>query len=128
MLTDNHFHNGLLLLSYLVIAADGKLDDEEKEALKKICEKENISIEYMNNFLRYAMVLPEKEVYTKGLEEIDHCSHEEKLRAFSWLYRISEVDGMLHVKEVRFLLYSLKAAGIDFDDILAEKEKYPSLL
>ncbi len=127
MLTDNHFNNGLLLLSYLVIAADGVLDESEGEALRKICQQEGISAEYLGNFIRYAKVLPEKEVYKKALEEIEMCGDEEKLRAFGWLYRISEVDGKVHVKEIRFLMYSLKKAGIEFEDIITAKEKLPAL-
>ena len=84
-------------------------------------------MDYLYNFIRYAKVLSEKEVYNKGLEEISMCEDEEKLRAFGWLYRISEVDGTVHVKEIRFLIYSLKKAGIDFEDIISEKDKLPAL-
>ena len=127
MLTDNHFNNGLLFLSYLIIAADGVIDETEVDALKKICQYEGISLDYLDNFIRYAKVLSEKEVYNKGLEEISMCEDEEKLRAFGWLYRISEVDGTVHVKEIRFLMYSLKKAGIDFEDIISAKDKLPAL-
>ena len=127
MLTDNHFNNGLLFLSYLIMVADGILDEVELDALKKICRHEAISLDYLDNFIRYTKVLPEKEVYNKGLEEIAMCNDEEKLRVFGWLYRISEVDGTVHVKEIRFLIYSLKKAGIDFEDIISEKDKLPAL-
>lgn len=127
MLTDNHFNNGLLFLSYLIMVADGILDEVELDALKKICRHEGISLDYLDNFIRYTKVLPEKEVYNKGLEEIAMCNDEEKLRVFGWLYRISEVDGTVHVKEIRFLIYSLKEAGIDFENIISAKDKLPTL-
>ncbi len=127
MLTDNHFNNGLLFLSYLIMVADGILDEVELDALKKICRHEAISLDYLDNFIRYTKVLPEKEVYNKGLEEIAMCNDEEKLRVFGWLYRISEVDGTVHVKEIRFLIYSLKEAGIDFENIISAKDKLPTL-
>ena len=31
---------------------------------------------------------------------------------------MSEVDGRVHVKEVRLLLYSIKMAGIEFNDVV----------
>ena len=128
MLTDNHFNNGLLLLSYLVIASDGVIDDTEIEALNKICEYEGLSLDYLNNFIRYCKVLPEKEVYNQGLDELDLCDAGDRLRAFAWLYRLSEVDGMMNIKEVRFLMYSLKRAGMEFENIISEKDKLPILI
>ncbi len=127
MLTENHYTNGLLLLSYLITAADGILDDREIEALKTIASNENIPEDQLWNFIKYAKALPEKSVYVQGLDEISLCDRDEKLRAFCWLYRISEVDGKVHIKEVRFLLYSVKQAGIEFEDVLEEVEKFPSL-
>lgn len=128
MLSDNHFNNGLLLLSYLVIASDGVIDDAEIDALNKICLQEGISLDYLRNFIRYCKVLPEKEVYNQGLDELDLCDTGERLRAFAWLYRLSEVDGMMHIKEVRFLMYSLKRAGMEFGDVISEKDKLPVLI
>ncbi len=127
MLTDNHYHNGLLLLAYLITAADGILDDREMKALEKIADHEGIDQEHLQNFIKYAMALPEKSVYNQGIDEILMCSDDKKLDAFCWLYRISEVDGKVHVKEVRFLLYSLRQAGMDLDVVIKEKDKFPSL-
>lgn len=127
MLSDNPYNNGLLLLSYLVTAADGILDDAEQKALEQIADHENIDRDYLANFIKYAQALPERSVYNQGLDEISKCDRDEKLRAFSWLYRISEVDGKVHVKEVRFLLYSLRQAGIDLDEVIAVKDNYPAL-
>jgi hypothetical protein len=31
---------------------------------------------------------------------------------------MSDVDGSVHVKEVRLLLYSIRAAGIEFNDVI----------
>ncbi len=127
MLTENHYINGLLLLSYLIAAADGVVDDIEMKALKTIAADENVAEVHFLNFMKYAKVLPEKSIYTQGLDELAKCSQEENLRAFCWLYRISEVDGKVHIKEVRFLLYSLKKAGLNFEDVLEEVKKFPSL-
>jgi hypothetical protein len=51
------------------------------------------------------------------------CTDEEKLDAFAHLYNMSEVDGSVHVREVRLLLYSIKAAGIEFNDVVNHAKK-----
>ena len=127
MLTENHFHNSILLLSYLITNADGILDDSELEAIGKICKYEKIEDAALINFVNGIPSLTEREVYEKGLEEITICSNEEKIRVFAWLHRISEADGNVHVKEVRFLLYSIKKAGIEFEDVLKKSTEFPPL-
>ena len=128
MLTHDHFNNGLLLLSYLVIASDGLIEETEISALNKICGHEGIPLTYLSDFIRYCKVIPEKVVYNQGLDELDLCKINERLKAFAWLYRLSEADGMMHIMEVRFLLYSIKRAGLEFSDVVSEKDKLPDLI
>ena len=61
----------------------------------------------------------DREIYQKGIELINKCSDDEKLDAFVHLYNMSEADGTVHVKEVRLLLYSIKMADIEFNDVVA---------
>ena len=127
MSTDINYRNSLLYLSHLLMSADDVLEDEEINALKKICQYEGISEDELKGFLADAMNMPEKTVYNKGIEHIDDISDELKTRVFAWLHRISEVDGTVHVKEVRFLLYSVKRAGIEFDDVVKMSGELPPL-
>ena len=128
MITDNHYHNSLLFLSYLIMSVDGIVDDDERKAIKKICEFENITESSFKSFMEVADNLAEKQIYEAGIDEISNCTDEEKLRVFAWLHRISEADGHVHVKEVRFLLYSIKKAGIEFNEVLKTSASLPSLL
>jgi uncharacterized tellurite resistance protein B-like protein len=128
MLTDNHYKNSLLLLSYLIANVDGILDIQEKIAVKKICEFENISEESLNTFVEKIPSVSERAVYDMGIDEISECTDDEKIRIFAWLHRISEVDGDVHIKEVRFLLYSIKKAGIEFNDVIKTSATLPAIL
>ena len=128
MLTDNHFHNSLLLLSYLITNVDGILDIQEKQAVKKICEFESIPMDVLSTFVKEIPSYSERQVYNMGIEEIMKCTDEEKIKVFAWLHQISEVDGDVHIKEVRFLLYSIKKAGIEFNDVIATSATLPRLL
>jgi len=127
MLTENHYHNSILLFSYLIINSDGILDIQEKIAIRKICEHEKIPENYLLDFIAEVPAHSEREIFNIGHEEIGHCSDEEKIKVFAWLHRISEADGDVHVKEVRFLLYSIKRAGIEFEDVVEAAKKFPSL-
>ena len=128
MLTDNHFQNSILLLSYLITNADGVLDDHELDAIGKICKYEDISEGSLINFVKGIPSYSEREVYEKGIDEIGFCDDDAKIRVFAWLHRLSEADGDVHVKEVRFLLYSIKKAGIEFEEVLKKSKDLPSLI
>lgn len=110
---------GLLYLVHLLVSADGVIDETEKKALNKVKGKENIPDSVFTEFEKQIAAKTEREIYQEGIELINHCSDEEKLNAFVHLYKASEVDGRVHVKEVRLLLYSIKLAGIEFNDVVA---------
>lgn len=110
---------GLLYLVHLLISADGVVDESEEKQLLKICEKESIPAEVFSEFKTQVTGSKDREIYHKGIELINKCSDEEKLDAFVHLYKMSEADGTVHVKEVRLLLYSIKMADIEFNDVVA---------
>jgi uncharacterized tellurite resistance protein B-like protein len=124
MAYDKNYHLGLLYLVHLLINADGVVNEQEEKALHKIKEVENIPAEIFAEFLSDVAIKKPKEVYQRGIEMINACSDEMKLKAFVHLYRISDIDGNVHVKEVRLLLYSIKLADIEFNDVVAEAAKY----
>lgn len=117
---------GLLYLTHLLVSVDGVVDENEKAALLKVKETEKISDEIFAFFTKNVEIKSERIIYNEGLDFLNECTPEEKLRAFTTLYRISEVDGRVHVKEVRLLLYSMRFAGIDFDSVVEAAKKFPS--
>jgi uncharacterized tellurite resistance protein B-like protein len=110
---------GLLYLIHLLISADGVVDESEEKQLLKICEKESIPTDVFSEFKAQVSRSKDREIYQKGIELINKCTDEEKLDAFVHLYKMSEADGTVHVKEVRLLLYSIKMADIEFNDVVA---------
>jgi uncharacterized tellurite resistance protein B-like protein len=122
-MTSSHYHEGLLYLIHLLINADGVVNSSEQLALLKIKDKENIPETVFENFLEDIKIKKPREIYQEGIEKINSCNDKEKMRAFVHLYKLSQIDGAVHVKEVRLLLYSIKMANIEFDDVVAEAEK-----
>ncbi len=110
---------GLLYLVHLLISADGVVDESEEKQLLKICEKESIPADVFAQFKEQVSKSKDREIYQKGIELINKCTDDEKLDAFVHLYKMSEADGTVHVKEVRLLLYSIKMADIEFNDVVA---------
>ncbi len=120
MTQNKTYQTGLLYLVHLLICSDGMVDEVEKKALEKVKVKENIPDSVFDEFHTAVASKKEKDIYQQGIEMINTCSDDDKLRAFVHLYKMSEVDGRVHVKEVRLLLYSIKMAGIEFDDVVAQ--------
>lgn len=124
----NTYHEAVLFLTHLIVYADGELDEAEVNAIRQICDHESITPEYYDDFSNRIKGMHERDMYLQGIDLVSQCTDHEKLGAFSWLYQISEVDGKVHVKEVRFLLYSIKKAGIEFEDVIEKAQGQPRLM
>jgi uncharacterized tellurite resistance protein B-like protein len=125
---NHHYHLGLLCLTHLLVCADGVMDEHEIDALKIIKEKEKVTDAVFKQFQELVRDKKEREVFQTGIELINQCNNDEKLNVFVTLYKLSEVDGRVHVKEIRLLLYSIKLTGVEFDDVVNKALKTPSLL
>lgn len=123
---DRNYQFGLLYLVYLLISADGEIDASEHSALLRICANEKISDTNYEAFQKELTNKSEKEIFNRGLDLLNLCSIEERLRAFSILYKLSEVDGRVHIKEVRLLLYSTRFAGIEFENLVENAKQFNS--
>lgn len=120
MSQNKNYHLGVLYLMRLLINADGVIDTSEYDAIKRVKDFEKIPEETLISFEKDALKKRERELYQTGIDYINQCSDEEKLNAFVHLYKLSEADGKVHVKEVRLLLYSIKMAKIEFNEVVAK--------
>ena len=123
METDKNYQLGLLYLVHLLINADGVINVNEENALMKIRERERIPLAIFEEFIKEIKERKPKEIYLRGIDLINACDDQKKLKAFVHLLKISEIDGSVHVKEVRLLLYSIKMADVEFNDVVAEAAK-----
>jgi uncharacterized tellurite resistance protein B-like protein len=117
----------LLYLTYLLVYSDGEFDDRERHAIKYICGIEGISDDDYQGFLIDCQDLTEREIFEKGLSLVEDCDEDAKTAVFVWLYKLSEADGIVHAKEVRFLLYSLRRASINFDKVKETASQTPDI-
>jgi len=120
---NKNYHLGLLYMIHLLISSDGEVSEDEEHALDVIRKAEEISENTYSEFRKSIDTKKEREIYQAGIDYLNLCTNEEKLDAFAHLYRLSEADGNVHVKEVRFLLYSIRITGIEFNDVVEHANK-----
>lgn len=125
---DHHFQRGLLYLTHLLVSADGTIDDHETKALDLIRKRENIPAEFFQDFLATIKDRKERELFQLGIDTLNQCTDEEKLRVFVILYKLAEVDGRVHLKEIKLLLYALRLARIEFDEVVHKALAAPPLI
>jgi uncharacterized tellurite resistance protein B-like protein len=125
---NKNYQLGLLCLTHLLISADGIVDKNEVDALEIIKIKEKITEPVYSEFQKIIAEKKEREIYQLGIDLINRCADDEKLKVFVMLYKLSEVDGRVHVKEIRLLLFCIKLTGIEFNDLVNHAMAAPSLI
>jgi len=123
MASNESFHLGLLYLTHLLINADDIVNEEEERALQKIKEKEKIQPDVFKKFLGDIKTKTSKTIYNEGVALLNECDDNKKLIALAHLYKLTEIDGSVHVKEVRLLLYSIKMTAVEFNDVVIAANK-----
>ncbi|HLT80870.1 MAG TPA: hypothetical protein VKZ86_07555 [Cyclobacteriaceae bacterium] len=123
---DHAYHAGLLYLIHLLMGVDGDINETELVALRKVRDHEKIPDPLYFEFESNVRTLRERELYHRGIGFINQCSRDEKLSIFATLYKMSEVDGRVHQKEIKLLLYSIESAGIEFDEVVNAAKARPN--
>jgi uncharacterized tellurite resistance protein B-like protein len=122
-MASENYQQALLHLAYLLINVDGVVNSKEQLALLKIKDEEKIPQTVFENFLEDVRIKKASQIYSEGIAKINACTDEEKLRVFVHLYKIPNIDGNVHIKEVKLLLYTVKMANLEFTDIITEVER-----
>jgi hypothetical protein len=110
---------------------DNSVDEREKEAIQDLQIQEEIPDALIHAFKDAVLTKSERELFQYGVYLLNLCNDQEKLCALAHLYHLAEQESKTHIKEVRWLLYSLKDSEIDFEDIemtarLVKASKNPS--
>jgi|SRR6267154_759458 len=113
-----NYQLGLLHFAHLLVTVDGVVDEREKKAMRELQVEEQIPELVFDEFEKTIIPKSEREVFQQGVSLLNQCDEQEKLCALVHLYRMAEADNQVHIKEVRLLLYSLKATNVEFDDVV----------
>jgi hypothetical protein len=118
-----HFHKGLLFVSYLLINSDAEISDDELFYLHKMRVEEGISDEVFAHHFKSLLGKDEREIYQIGIDAINLCPDDQKLKIFVRLYQMAMIDKVLRVKEVRFILYAIKLTHVDINTVVQMVDK-----
>lgn len=123
MKTFDSYASGLLALTTVLISSDGEISEKELDYVQKIRESEGIPEALFNSVRKSILGKTEREVYQIGIDSINACSDSDKLRAFVKMYQMAMADGVIHVKEVRLLLYAVKSTQVDINTVVKMAEQ-----
>lgn len=118
-----HYHKGLLFVTYLLIHSDKEISDNELYYLHKMRVEEGISDAVFAEHFKSLLGKDEREIYQIGIDSINLCPDELKLKIFSRLYQMALSDKVLRVKEVRFILYAIKITQVDINTVIKMADK-----
>jgi len=113
-----NYQLGLLHFAHLLVTVDNFIDEREKKAMRELQLEEQISEPVYHEFEKTVTPMSEREIFHEGVTFLNQCNEQEKLCALVHLYRMAEADDLVHIKEVRLLLYSLKATKVEFEDVV----------
>ncbi len=119
----DNYHKGLLFVTYLLINSDKEISDNELYYLHKMRVEEGISDDVFTEHFKSLLGKDEREIYQIGIDAINLCTDDQKLKAFTRLYQMALSDKVLRVKEVRFILYAIKLAQVDINTIVERAHK-----
>ena len=119
MTLPQNYKLGLLNLLYLLINSDDEISDTELNYLEEVRDHEHIDDELFQAFRTSLNNKAEQDIFQDGIDLINQCSHQLKMRAFIILYRTAQADGSVHPKEVRLLLYSSKLSKMDIAEVIS---------
>ena len=123
METADHYTKGLLFITYLLINSDKEISDDELFYLHKMRVEEGISDEVFTDHFKSLLGKDEREIYQIGIEAINHCPDDQKLKIFTRLYQMALSDKVLRVKEVRFILYAIKLTNVAINAVMQKFDK-----
>ena len=112
------YSTGLLALISVLINSDGEISEKEVNYAHKIRESEGIPDDLFNEIRETILGKSEKEVYQIGIDALNACPEVDKVGAFVRMYQMAMADGVIHVKEVRLLLYAVKITHVDINDVM----------
>jgi uncharacterized tellurite resistance protein B-like protein len=117
------YSTGLLALTSVLVNSDGEISEKELQYVEKLRDSEGIPDALFDSIRQSILGKAERDVYQIGIESLNACSEVDKLRAFVKMYQLAMADGVIHVKEVRLLLYAVKITNVDINTVVKMAEQ-----
>jgi hypothetical protein len=122
------YSTGLLALISVLINSDGEISEKELSYAQKMRESEGIPDAMFDSIKASILGKSEKEVYQIGIDALNACPEIDKVHAFVKMYQMAMADGVIHVKEVRLLLYAVKITHVDINYVMKLAKQHAEVL
>lgn len=93
----------LIKLFYLLVHADGKVNEREMASGKQMIKAEGIHEMEFNNLLESLKKRKKDVVYAECLDELKKLDHKTQVRCLAWLSVIANSDGFMDKAEWQFI-------------------------
>jgi hypothetical protein len=113
-----HYHKGLFFITYLLLNNDSEINDNELYYLHKMRVEEGMTDATFAEHFKSIIGKSEHEIYQIGIESLNLCPEELKVRAFSILYNMAFTENVVRPREVRLLLYAMNFTQMNLDKVL----------
>ncbi len=116
----------MVALYYLLIHADGEVNEKEVKAGRAMRKHEEISESEFEDLLEIYEHQDKKDIYTECINALKNCTYNEQVKIIAWMSRIANSDGFMDPREWK-LIYQVyyRELGVDLQDILNEQRDLP---
>ncbi len=110
-------HKVLIKLVYLLIHADGEVDEKELLMSKKMMQYEKMDDVRFNNSIKELESSNRKELINSCIEELGQLDHATQIRFIAWTCLIANADGIMDNSEWS-LIFNIYHTGLGLDNKL----------
>ncbi len=121
-----NYLSGMVALYYLLIHADGEVNEKEVMAGRAMRKHEEISESDFDDLLEIYKHQDKEDLFTECINALKSCSYNEQIKIVAWMSRIANSDGFMDPREWK-LIYKVyyRELGLDLQDILYVQKSLP---
>lgn len=119
----------LIKLYYLLVTADGEVDEKEFEMGQKMISLEGIDKNLFREMLEDLKQQNKELIYVESIKEMQQLTSATRIRYMAWMTLIANVDGFMDEREWQFI-YKLyhKDLGLSLSDIMNKQKELNQLI
>jgi len=118
------FTNGLSTLFYLMITADGIIDDRELELGETMIKHERINKNAFYKRIEACSQRNTQSLYNECIDSLKKCGKNVQTKSLAWMSLAAKIDGHVSPKEAAFLdVISLKELKLDPQQVMKEESR-----
>lgn len=121
-----NYLSGIVGLYYLLIHADGEVNEKEIRSGQMMRRYEGIEEKAFRNLLNAYSEAEKEVIYDHCLASIRNCSVEDQVRIIAWMSRVANSDGFMDPEEWK-LIYQIyyHELNLELQDILKVQKSLP---